>query len=42
MREQLEDDGRVAAGWRLANQAEAELAGQEEVPAPLHGTAFLR
>jgi hypothetical protein len=37
--QELEDDGRVVLGRGVANQAEAEPAGEEVVPGPLHGTA---
>src|SRR5260370_40691868 len=38
--EQLEDHVRVVAGRHVADQAEAELAREEKVPAPLHGPAL--
>src|SRR6266566_8600319 len=40
--EQLEDYGRVAVGGGVADQAEAEFAGKEVVPAPLHRAALGR
>src|SRR6185312_5416220 len=38
--EQLEDYRRVAVAGHVADQAEAELAREEIVPAPLHRTAL--